>query len=301
MPVPLPLDEMDVPFDLGADVYRRRILVETVEPGMVVSTLEDDFHHFVVTLRHDGTRVVDATSESFRWPWATCPAAGLQLAGLVGMELSPRFTAAARFTDASHNCTHQFDAAAHAVTHAAAGGAHDVRSNRSGQRAVGAPTIQHRREVRQYDVEIGALLRVVGADGSGAGRNRLWVDGQFAMEWRLQPGRGIVDPPPPFDEAPWKGGFMRWADATLPPDAAERAIVLRRACDIGMGRGMPLDAIPVASQLPSGMSGVCYAQQPETAPDGVRHRGSIRDFSTNPELLCTSPHNRVGEVPVIAE
>ena len=43
---------------------------------------------------------------------------------------------------------------------------------------------------------------------------------------------------------------MRWADATLPEDDAECAIVLRRACDIGMGRGMDLDAVPVADQLP---------------------------------------------------
>ena len=36
-------------FDLSADAYRRRIRVHAVEPGLVVSELEDDFHHFVVT------------------------------------------------------------------------------------------------------------------------------------------------------------------------------------------------------------------------------------------------------------
>jgi len=45
-------------FDLSADAYRRRIRVRAVEPDVVVSELEDDFHHFVVTLRHDGEKVL---------------------------------------------------------------------------------------------------------------------------------------------------------------------------------------------------------------------------------------------------
>jgi len=53
-------------FDLDADAYRRRIRVETRAPGVVVSELEDDFHHFVVTLTHDGERVVSAENESHR-------------------------------------------------------------------------------------------------------------------------------------------------------------------------------------------------------------------------------------------
>ena len=44
---------------------------------------------------------------------------------------------------------------------------------------------------------------------------------------------------------------MRWADATLPEDDAECAIALRRACDIGMGRGMDLDGVPVADAAPA--------------------------------------------------
>ena len=78
---------------------------------------------------------------------------------------------------------------------------------------------------------------------------------------------------------------MRWADETLPEDAAERAITLRRACDIGMGRGMDLDAIAVANDLPRTMAGVCHTMQPGVVEVAFRHVGSIRDFARTPDLL----------------
>jgi hypothetical protein len=223
--------------------------------------LEDDFHHFVVTLRHDGERVVDVTNESYRWPWATCPGAAEHLRLLVGAPLSSRFTDAARHASAQRNCTHQFDAAAHAYTHAA-----------------------HRREHRQYDLEVTALIGT-----PGPRPNRLWVDGVLVHEWELVAGRGPTRLPAPLDAAPWKGGFMRWADEHLDPEPAEHAIVLRRACDIGMGHGMPLDAIPVASDLLGTMSGVCHSMQPDVAPFGTRHVGSICDLHAHPELLGADP------------
>jgi hypothetical protein len=240
-------------FDLGADAYRRRIVVSTVEPGVVVSDLEDDFHHFVVTLRHDGERVVAVDCDSRRWPWSTCPGAAESLRALGGMPLARRFTAAGNWTDPKQNCTHQFDAACHAITHAAWG-----------------------RERRQYDAEV--PLR----DRDGRTRVRLWVDGSPRLSWDLS-WSGIVDPAPPFDAAPWKGGFMRWADATLEPDDAECAIVLRRCTDIGMGRAMDLDAVPCAAELPAIMTGVCHTMQPGVIEHAVRHVGSIRDFGATPE------------------
>ena len=246
--------------DLAADAYRRRIRVETVEPGVIVSQLEDDFHHFVVTLRHDGAVVEAVTGAAHRWPWSTCPDAAGSLPALAGMPLSLRFTAAGAWTDPKQNCTHQFDAACHAITHAARGG------------AVGS--------TRQYDLEI--PRRDFEADGST--RVRLWVDGVLRLTWSLT-WNGIVDPEPPFDAAPWRGGFMRWADATLPEDDAECAIALRRASDIGMGRGMDLESVPVASELPRSMGAVCYSMQPGIVEVAWRHRGSIRDFASHPEQL----------------
>jgi hypothetical protein len=247
-------------FDLDANAYRRRVRITAVEPYVVISELEDDFHCFVVTLRHDGERVVSAEAESRRWPWATCPDAAGPLRKLAGMPLERRFTAAAAWTDPKQNCTHQFDTACYAITHAAWG-----------------------RTRRVYDVEV--PLR---DETSGESRARLWVDGVLALDWHVG-WDGIIDPAPPFDQAPWKGGFMRWADKTLDPEAAENAITLRRARDIGSGRGMHLDGIPVASELSPIMAGICHTMQPGIAEVAFRHVGSIRDFSRTPEQLLPNP------------
>lgn len=244
-------------FDVSADAYRRRIRVRTVEPGVVESALEDDFHHFVVTLRHDGERVLEVGCESVRWPWSTCPSAAEPLRALAGMPLSRRFTAAGRWTDPKQNCTHQFDTACYAITHAAHGRDHE----------------------RVYDVEVPRRDLTTGAT-----RVRLWVDGAPRLAWDLT-WEGIADASPPFDAAPWRGGFMRWADETLDEDDAECAITLRRASDIGMGRGMDLDGIPVATQLPQSMAGICHTMQPGVIEVAFRHVGSIRDFAADPDAL----------------
>jgi hypothetical protein len=255
--------KFDPPLDVGADVYRRRILVRATAPREVVADLEDDFHHFRVTLRHDGHVVESVEAESIRWPWSTCPAAAAPLRALAGAPLGVRWTHAARWTSPALNCTHQFDAAAHAITHAA--------------RVVE----RHGGDVRQYDVEVAALL----ARGDEPARNRLWVDGRLTLQWHMRPAQQPIDLPADLAGAPWRGGFLRWADGHLEPDAAEQACVLRRASDIGMGRGMALDDIPVASQLPASMRGVCHSLQPDVAPVALRNVGSIRDFSSAPERL----------------
>jgi hypothetical protein len=113
------------------------------------------------------------------------------------------------------------------------------------------------------------------------------------LAWTLT-WQGIVDPRPPFDAAPWKGGFMRWADATLPEEDAESAIVLRRASDIGMGRGMDLDAVPVADQLPAMLAGICHTLQPTVVHVALRNVGSIRDFAHDPDRLLR-PERRAEE------
>ncbi len=83
---------------------------------------------------------------------------------------------------------------------------------------------------------------------------------------------------------------MKWADSQFEPEKAEAAIVLRRSCDIGMGRGMDLEAIPVALDLSELMTGICYSMQPEVMPVAFRNKGSIRDFGRHPDaLLADAP------------
>jgi hypothetical protein len=240
-----------------AGAYRRRIRTVAVGQGVVEGGLEDDFHHFEVTLRHDGVRVMDVEARSRRWPWSTCPAAAAQLRPIDGMPLSTRCTAIAEVADPRMNCTHQFDLAGLCVSHAARGD-----------------------ERRQYDAELPPAVDEVTEP-------RLWRDGELVLAWTLSwrdGARRLVDSPP-YDQAPWRGGFFRWADETLDPDAAEAAIVLRRACEIGMGRGMDLEAVDSAAELGPMMGAVCYTMQPSVMPVAFRNRGSIRDFARHPDAL----------------
>ncbi|HEY4398022.1 MAG TPA: hypothetical protein VGO28_10150 [Acidimicrobiia bacterium] len=237
--------------------YRRRIRTVTVGRNVVEGALEDDFHHFEVTLRHDGEYVTGVDVRSRRWPWSTCPDAAAHLRPIDGMRLSTRCTAIAGVADPRMNCTHQFDLAGLCVSHAARGD-----------------------ERRQYDAEVPAAV-------DGVMEPRLWRDGELVLAWTLSSRDGIrrlVDSPP-YDEAPWRGGFFRWADDSLEPDAAEAAIVLRRACEIGMGRGMDLEAVDSAAELGPLMGPVCYTMQPAVAPVAFRNRGSIRDFARHTDAL----------------
>jgi hypothetical protein len=173
------------------------------------------------------------------------------------MPLSTRCTAIADVADPRMNCTHQFDLTGLCVSHAARGN-----------------------EQRQYDAEVPPPV-------DGIAEPRLWRDGELVLAWTLSwrdGARGLVDSPP-YDEAPWRGGFFRWADDTLDPDAAEAAIVLRRACEIGMGRGMDLEAVDSAAELGPMMGAVCYTMQPSVMPVAFRNRGSIRDFARHPDAL----------------
>jgi Protein of unknown function (DUF2889) len=241
--------------------YRRRIrmrMLDTPSGGAVEAALEDDFHHFTVVVEHDSSIVTGVRASAGRWPWSTCPAAGAQLDLLVGMELSPRCTAVAAVADPHWQCTHQFDLAGLAVAHAARGASNP----------------------RQYDIEV--------PPGTPAGFRtpQLWRDGELLLEWTIGYGAGLTAPAP-FIDAPWRGGFIKWADASFEPDDAEAAIVLRRACDIGMGRGMNLEGYRSAAELADIMTGVCYTMQPEIMPVAFRNIGSIRDFADHPDALLS--------------
>jgi len=228
------------------------------QTSTVTAELEDDFHHFRVTIAHDGRRVTGVRGEGVRYPWSTCPFAAAQLEPLFGMSLSTRSTAVGDLVFARDNCTHMFDLAGLAVAHAA----------RDGDR-------------RQYDITV--------SDPVGHRRRAtLDRDGERLLAW-LVDDHTILEPPP-FRGQALRGGFLAWAEATLEPDAAEAAIVLRRACHIAHGRIQDLDVYDDAAPLLPIMSGACFTFQPERAPVALRMKGTIRDFSDDPEqLLAPQP------------
>jgi hypothetical protein len=238
--------------------YRRRIrLTASPTSGSVIAELEDDFHHFRVTVAHDGARVTGVGGAGVRFPWSTCPAAAAQLEPLVGMALSIRSTAVGDVVSARDNCTHMFDLAGLAVAHAARGGGR-----------------------RQYDV-------VVSDPVDGRRRATLDHDGERLLSWLVD--RNTILEPLPFAGQALRGGFLAWAEAALEPDTAEAAIVLRRACHIAHGRVQDLDVYDDAAPLLPIMSGACFTFQPERAPRALRMKGTIRDFTDAPERLL-EPH-----------
>lgn len=237
--------------------YRRRILLRSTTADEVVGDLEDDFHRFRVTLSHEHGRVRRVGAEALRFPWTTCPDAAAPLRALEGTALTARVTHAADVTSPRANCTHMFDLAALAMTHA-------LRDD----------------ERRGYDA---ALTPLEGSEQIAT----LERDGASVLRWTIRwgdDGARCVDPEP-FASARWRGGFMRWADATLDPELAEAAVVLRRVADIGLGKGMALDRYERASDLEYPMIGVCYTMQAERIEVAFRNRDTIRDFTERPDAL----------------
>ena len=74
------------------------------------------------------------------------------------------------------------------------------------------------------------------------------------------------------------------AEYPFDADTAEAGIVLKRACTIGMSRGMDLDSYPTLANMP-GLSPVCWSMQPERAPVALRNRRLIRDYDERPDAM----------------
>ena len=100
--------------------YRRRVRL-AARANAACGALEDDVHHVRVAIRHDGTRVTEATGEAVRLPWSTCPGSEAGIASLVGTELASATRGLRDAYDRTIHCTHMFDLAQLVVAHAARG------------------------------------------------------------------------------------------------------------------------------------------------------------------------------------
>lgn len=234
----------------GPQPSLNRVVRLAGRPGEMRAVVEDDFHHFRVTLHHDGARVATLESASPRFPWSLCPAAGLELRALVGSALDKDMTGSFRIADARLQCTHQFDLAALAIANAARG------------------TV-----TRRYDM-------VVPDTEDGRRHATLARDGTPLLDWALD-GYAIAAPPP-WSGRGLGGGFTAWVAESLDADMAEAALVLRRAIFISGGRGMAerLDRMAHAPDR-----GGCWVQQPEQAVKARREIGSTQDFTGRADML----------------
>ena len=232
--------------------FHRRIIIRHFSLGQGGETraaLEDDFHHFRVTVRHEVEQVVHIQGQALRHPYSLCPGALGQLPQLVGMRLDAVANAVTRATDASTQCTHLLDLAGLAVAAAA-----------------------RRDDRRQYDIEVPDR-----ADGQTTAT--LQRDGQTRLTWQVQDS--TITGPAPYAGRSLHQGLARWALQTLSMDESEAALVLRRCVMISLGRHKPLD-----TWVHAVASGHCYAQQPVRAEQALRMVGSTWDFSGRADALC---------------
>lgn len=245
--------------------YRRFIRLRA-EPGKVFAEVEDNPHHFRVTLGHDGRHLQTIDSEAPRHPWTSCPGAGEPLRRLVGMSLSPHATAVGAVADARSQCTHMFDLAGLAVAHAYA-------------------HVEHGRERRDY----ACLVRADRESGHTVAE--LKRDGEPCLTWRVD-GEVILEPSP-YTGVHLHARFMAWAEAALDLETAEAALVLRRACFVAPSRFFDLDTVDRASQL-NNMLGRCHTFSDGVVDTALRVRGSHRKELADPDVPAGEPGPRRG-------
>jgi hypothetical protein len=241
----------------SAGFYRRRVHIATVDASTVRADMEDDFHRFGVTLRHDGERVVEAAGDSERYPWTTCPSAAEPLRALAGATLSTRLSVLGGYAPARQNCTHMFDLAGLAIAHAA--------------RGVDA--------TRTYDIAIRDRV-------DDRTEPELCRDGQLLLHWEIA-GR-TIERPEPFVGISLRGGLLAWAEDNLDADTAEAASILRRTCDISFGRIVDLDMYETADAMGAPVQGTCHSFQPGTIELAVRVKGQTRDFTDDAAALLSA-------------
>ena len=209
----------------------------------VRAVLEDDFHHFRVTVRTAAGRVAAIEGEALRFPWTTCGQAGGALAALIGAELAASAPAVQANVDSGAQCTHLLELAGVAIAVAARG---------VGRRA----------------------YRMVVTDADAAGRRRAGLerDGSARLAWDLRDGR--VESPQLYVGQPLGRGFTGWASRTLEPEAAEAAVLLRRAVHISGGRSVDLDALERPFRIVP-----CFTLSEPRIREALRVKGSAQDFS----------------------
>jgi hypothetical protein len=235
--------------------FRRRVACDRIDAATTVARLEDDFHHFEVTIRHAAGRVTAVDGVAVRHPWTLCPSAAARLEDLVGCALPGTLADALALGHVRSNCTHMYDLACLAMTGAARGV--------SG---------------RWYDMTVEDRRQ-------GWTTARLTRDDGLQLTWLVHDDRLVV--PDPGAAVSLKGDFVKRVGGVLEPDRAEAAILLRRAVFVSGGRRRNLDLARTAADGARNLGG-CFVMQPGVAEKALRVRGSTRDFSGTQEQMLAA-------------
>jgi hypothetical protein len=241
---------------IHAPLTRRQVFLTNREPGLCVGWLEDENHHFGVSVRHRDGVVLDARGASPRHPWSTCEQAPSALRTLIGRPLVGRAWDLGGQHDMRAQCTHLFELAALVSAHASAGG----------------EDILYDAQVHTPDQDVGPGPRLTTAT--------LAANSTEVLQWSA---RGMVLERP-AEEAGRDlfQGFRPWLEG-MPPARAQAAFVLRRAHWLHVGRIADLDDFETAAEL--GLGPVCFTFQPHRAGEAARMRGGWRDYASKPHEM----------------
>jgi hypothetical protein len=247
-------------------LLRRMISLDHRGPDTVVGWLEDHYHHFGVSIVHDGVRVLDIRTAAPRHPWATCPGTVVPLRALIGKPLITRASALGALIDMRQQCTHVFDLVALVLVQAA---------TRRPDRVYEA-IVTDRSVTTNASATTAAQMHIY-----GPGTATLYQDGTLAMRWELD-DRMIVGPAP-YGGHSLGAGFRAWTEG-MPEQPAEYATILRRTILVAGGRNQNLDEFQTANEQK--MPPVCYAFQPERSAIGYRMANSSRNYeASNASML----------------
>lgn len=248
---------MTIHFTDFEGTFRRLIDLNTWDANTVVGWLEDDYHHFGITLVHDGIHITDVRVAEPRHPWTACPGAAAPLAELVGKPLFSRCSEVGHHIDMRRQCTHLFDLAGLLVAHA-----------------------YHRRNHHRYHAVVSRGDATDPHAPKGWVRGRLSRDEQPVLEWDVDLDNGAILQPASAVGKSIDRGFREWIE-TMDETRAEHAFVLRRGIFVSRGRKITLTEPHVANDM--GMAAVCHNHQPEQRMTSVRILESIRRFNNDPK------------------
>lgn len=222
--------------------YRRAVVIK-VDDGRAYAEMEDDIHHFAVTLEHDGARITKGEPHSIRTPWTTCPGAGAAIVALKGRALTTPLRFALDAERVAH-CTHMLDLANLAIAHALTPGFR-----------------------RLYRIEV---------DYEENYDARAWLDrdGERLFTWRIEKG-AVIDE---TQTAMTPEERIAHAVSTGADEAEiEALVVMRRGMRISGARLIDLDAFATVAEL--GQPPTCFTLLEGVRDKALRVKGSVRDFS----------------------
>tara|TARA_R110002167_G_scaffold30753_28_gene101553 strand:+ start:351 stop:1175 length:825 start_codon:yes stop_codon:yes gene_type:complete len=247
---------------------RRMIDLKRWDQNTVVGWLEDDFHHFGVTLVHEGTVITDVSATAVRYPWSSCGLAPQALRPLIGKALSPRCSDIGQRLAMREQCTHIFDLTGLVMAHAVRGIPHRHYQ-----------AITESREIMGWKNHKNPIF--------GPTTIHLEQDGKTVMQWRSEKS-DIIDNDTGHRQSLGRG-FREWTES-LDLEHGEYATILRRALLVSGGRSMVHDNYPSAAAMDQ--PELCYSFQASRRDNALRMHDTTKDYADAAEAMLACVNSK---------